>query len=328
MQQILECQRVVDESRSMVDEEREMIPLESSLYKTDLVINQHIMQMIDTDISWYEKTFGAILMELWKIQNGKTIMQTSDEHSGKEVIDLCDESHVMPSDLRLYNGQREQKDCYDMMSESVSDEAQKNWPRKSFQINVRFKSAMMCWETLEYSEQEEKTRKTIGQEEETNDDEENLNDRKDDEEHVESTVYMGNRLKIPVEELKLGVDDDASTLATQETWVKNLVYITNILQESKEITNGARNDGKNPSKNEDKKPAASSIPLEKSLPINTNDDLKDYGESVIEKNQGRGKEWKKKAKKTKEVIHIEFDTDDDMEVQPKNANDGKAEGKV
>ena len=30
----------------------------------------------------------------------------------------------------------------------------------------------------------------------------------------------------------------------------------------------------------------------------------------------------------KEVIHIEFDTDDDMEMQPKNANDGNAEGKV
>ena len=43
----------------MADEEREMIPLESNLYKTDPVINQHIMQMIDTDISWYEKTFRA-----------------------------------------------------------------------------------------------------------------------------------------------------------------------------------------------------------------------------------------------------------------------------
>ena len=30
----------------------------------------------------------------------------------------------------------------------------------------------------------------------------------------------------------------------------------------------------------------------------------------------------------KEVIHIEFDIDDDVEMQPKNANDGKAEGKV
>ena len=60
MQQILECQRVVDEYRSLADEERDIIPLESSVYKTDSVINQHIMQMIDTDITWYEKTFGAI----------------------------------------------------------------------------------------------------------------------------------------------------------------------------------------------------------------------------------------------------------------------------
>ena len=62
MQQILECQRVVDKFRSLADEERDMILLESSLYKTDLVINHHIMQMIDTDIPWYEKTFGAILI--------------------------------------------------------------------------------------------------------------------------------------------------------------------------------------------------------------------------------------------------------------------------
>ena len=30
----------------------------------------------------------------------------------------------------------------------------------------------------------------------------------------------------------------------------------------------------------------------------------------------------------KEVIHIEFNMDDDVEVQLKNANDGKTEGKV
>ena len=71
MQQILEHQRVVDEYRSMADGEREMIPLESNLYKNDLVVNQHIMQMIVTDIFWYKNTFRAILMELQKIQNGK-----------------------------------------------------------------------------------------------------------------------------------------------------------------------------------------------------------------------------------------------------------------
>ena len=55
MQQILECRRVVDEYRSLADEERDIIPLESSLYKTDPVVDQHIIQMIDTDILWYEK---------------------------------------------------------------------------------------------------------------------------------------------------------------------------------------------------------------------------------------------------------------------------------
>ena len=62
----------------MADGEREMIPLESNQYKNDLVINQHIMQMINTNVFWYRKTFRAILMELRKIRNGETIAQSSD----------------------------------------------------------------------------------------------------------------------------------------------------------------------------------------------------------------------------------------------------------
>ena len=50
MQEIIECQRVVDKYRSMVDGKRELIPLESDLFKKDPVINQHIMQMIDSNI--------------------------------------------------------------------------------------------------------------------------------------------------------------------------------------------------------------------------------------------------------------------------------------
>ena len=100
---------------------------------------------------------------------------------------------------------------------------------------------------------------------------------------------MGNRLKIPVEELKLGVDDDASTLATQETSVKKLVYIMIIQEEIKETVSDARNDGKNSSESEDKKPTVKTRPLEKSCPINPNDDLKDYGESGIDNIQEREK---------------------------------------
>ena len=88
----------------------------------------------------------------------------------------------------------------------------------------------------------------------------------------------------------MGVDADASTIATQETLVTNLVYITNIQEESKGSTNDARNDGKNSSEKDDKKPTSRTSPLEKSFPVNPNDDLKDYGESGIGNNQGRGKQ--------------------------------------
>ena len=101
---------------------------------------------------------------------------------------------------------------------------------------------------------------------------------------------MGNQLKILVEELKLGVDDDASTLATQETSVKNLVYIMNIQAERQGIVKDKCNDGKNPSEKDDKKPTVKTSPLEKSPPVNHNDDLKDYRESGIDNNPGRRKE--------------------------------------
>ena len=119
-------------------------------------------------------------MELWKIQNGKTITQTSEEHSEKEMINLCNESHVMLDDLRLYKGEKAQQDHDDTMSLSVSSEAQKNCPRKCFQINENksVESTMMCWESLEDSEQEERTRKTIGQDKEMNNDKEKQKDKR------------------------------------------------------------------------------------------------------------------------------------------------------
>ena len=67
MHEISEHQLVVDEYRSMADEGRDTIPLELDKYKSDLVVNQHIMQMIDTDIHWYKQAFREIIMELRKI---------------------------------------------------------------------------------------------------------------------------------------------------------------------------------------------------------------------------------------------------------------------
>ena len=217
----------------MADGERDMIPLESDQYKNDPVINQHIMQMIDTDIFWYGKTFRAILMEDRKIRNGETIVQSSKELS-KEEIHYCDESHTTFNDQRLYKREKPQQD--QKVTESISDEskAQIDWPRKCFQMdeNKTYESAMMCWESLDDSKQASKKRKMSGPDAETNDDKEMQAEEMDDKTHIKHTVDTGNRLNIPVEELKLGADDDASMLATQENSVKNLVHIMNI-QEGK-----------------------------------------------------------------------------------------------
>ena len=71
----------------------------------------------------------------------------------------------MLSNLRLYKGGKEQKDCDDTTSESVSSKAQKNWPRKGFQTNEDegVESAMMCSENLDDSEQEKQTKKRLAE---------------------------------------------------------------------------------------------------------------------------------------------------------------------
>ena len=137
MHKISEPQQVVDEYQFMADGCREMIPLELDKYKNDQVINQHIMQMINTDNYWYGQTFREILMELRKIQNGETLMKTSKESN---------------------------------------------------------ETAMMCWESLDDSEQASKKQKTHAQDDETNDKADDM----DDKTHTKCTTNMGKHLNIPI----------------------------------------------------------------------------------------------------------------------------------
>ena len=95
----------------MADGGREMILLELDQYKNDLVINQHIMQMIDTDIFWYRKTFRTILMELRKIRNGESIAKRGKELSLEETH-YSNDSHTTLNDQRLYKrGKGGSMDC-------------------------------------------------------------------------------------------------------------------------------------------------------------------------------------------------------------------------
>ena len=217
----------------MADGGREMIPLESDQYKNDPVINQHIMQMIDTNILWYGETFRAILMELWKIRNGETATKTSEE-----------------------------------LNETES-----------------YKSAMMCWESLDDSEQVSKKRKTHAQDEETN----NKADEMDDNMHTKRTANMGIQLNIPVDDLKLGAYDDVSMLTTQETSAKNLVYTMNIPEGKLDSTKNVQDSSKNPGEQDNKKCS----PLEKSDQVTSNDNLNAYGEPDRDDKTEKGKEHAK-----------------------------------
>ena len=78
MQQIMECQKVVDEYRSMVEEGKDLIPLESNLFKSDLVVISHIIYMIDVDIFWNQKTLGVVLVKV-QMNDDKQVYKQENE---------------------------------------------------------------------------------------------------------------------------------------------------------------------------------------------------------------------------------------------------------
>ena len=72
---------------------------------------------------------------------------------------------------------------------------------------------MMCCESLDDSEQTSKKSKTHSQDQATNDKAKKM----DDKTHTKHTTNKGTKLNIPVDDLQLGADDNALTLATQDT---------------------------------------------------------------------------------------------------------------
>ena len=181
---------------------------------------------------------------------------------------------------------------------------------------------MMCWESIDDSEQASKKQKMHAQDNETND--------SDNEMDVKTptvpkhTTNMVKHLNIPVGELRLGADDDVSMLATQETSAKNLVYIMNMLEGTLETAKNARHSSKNRSEQDDKKPS----PLEKTNQVISHNQLNAYGESDRDDNPKRAIEHRKNTWRTRKIVHMEFESDDDVDKQAKNSSYAKAEGKV
>ena len=73
---------------------------------------------------------------------------------------------------------------------------------------------MMCWENLEGSLVKVTDKETDNQEGRADD---KMQKRKDEEEHVNSTLHTGNQLIILIEEFSWGMEDNTLMLNTQET---------------------------------------------------------------------------------------------------------------
>ena len=182
--------------------------------------------------------------------------------------------------------------------------------------------AMMCGESLNDSEQASKKRKTHTQDDETSG-KANKMDEKTPTMPTRTTTMLKQLHKL-VGELRLGADDDASTLATQENPAKKLVYITNMPEGTVETTENVQDPSKNTNKEDDRKPS----PVEKTDQVTSTDQLNAYAESDRDKDSKKAKEFKKNTWRMRKIIHMEFESDDDVDEQAKNSSNVKAEGKV
>ena len=183
-----------------------------------------------------------------------------------------------------------------------------------------YETAMMCWESLDDSEPTSKKRKTLSQEEAVYDQADEI----DDKPHTTRTANTGVGSPIPVNDLQWEADDDTSTLATLETLAKNLVYLTNIPDGKMDHTKTTRESSKN-SDEQDRKPSSL---LETPDQITSKVEKNAYIETKSDGKKKKGEERKTNTWQTRKIIHMEFESDDDMAEQSKNANNAKKEGKV
>ena len=98
----------------------------------------------------------------------------------------------------------------------------------------------------------------------------------------------------------------------------------NMQEGSLETTEYVRDPSKNANEEDDKKPS----PVEKTDQVTNNDQLNAYEEYDRDEDSKKAKEFKKNTWRTRKIIHMEFESDDDVDEQAKNSSNVKAEGKV
>ena len=162
MHQIMERQRVVDEYRNMTIEVMDLIPLESNLFKFHPVIISQIINMIESDNFWHNKTFESVMRDLrniWtegiqELENSRMYCTNNDENNnemgGVEVIDLCSVNQSKNDTLSEGKGSAKQE-SWDKLKHDGMDKMEdelKTVESDSTTKNDKVKSEMMCWEAM------------------------------------------------------------------------------------------------------------------------------------------------------------------------------------
>ena len=286
MHQIMEQQKVIDEYRNMTMEGLDLIPLESNLHRYHPVIISQIINMIESDNFCHYHTFESVksdLRNMWsegtqELENARTHCTDGDENNndmdGVEVIDLCSVSRsgndTISEGKESAMQESQDKSKHDETNKKVAE--LKTVRVKSTTKKDNVESAMMCWESTEnFAEKEHREEP----EKMTNKPVEMMEKQKHEEEHVESTLNTGNRLKISMEESSWEREGDGPTLGAEEPEQQQIVYITN-------LEDGLRKNGTTLYEEKDpneKKPAARNRPIEVPSLSNPNHIFDIYGES-------------------------------------------------
>ena len=187
----------------MMMEGKDLTPLESNLHKYDPVIILQIIQMIEMDIFWHQKTFESVLTNLWKMwkegihELENTSMyctennEIDNEMDGVEVIDLCSVSQT-ENDERVKGKESATQESQDKMkTDTIYRMEDRNRPIKSKPMtrNEEVETMMMCWEAVNDFLNKEPLKGSKNKEEKPV---EKMEKSKHDEEHVEPTVNIGN----------------------------------------------------------------------------------------------------------------------------------------
>ena len=187
----------------MMMEQRDLTLLELNLHKYDPVIMSQIIQMIEADIFWHQKTFESVLTNLWKMwkegihelentsmyctKNG----EIDNEMDGVEVIYMCSVSQTKNDECCKGKESAKQEREDKKKTNSINRMKDRNRPIKSKPMtkNKEVETEIMCWEAVNDFSNNEPCKGSKNKEEKPI---EKIEKSKHEEEHVEPTLNTGN----------------------------------------------------------------------------------------------------------------------------------------